>query len=186
MKQSNDNQFYDSADKLSVDMAARKLYDSTGAEALDWSAGPPGITVYKYEKSLSQTDLSTLDSIPVVISPGDLGLSITQAAKFHQLNTEWWISPNGIAFAESASVALVLKTQTGATAITHLPMVEVVGTTAVFTRQSNVLSAAFGSASVIAVIPNDGFYLTAAGGTISGGGAAAFIKAVFYYEKIDF
>lgn len=186
MKQSNDNKFYDNTDKLSVDMAARKLYDSTGAEVLNWSTGYPGVMVYKYEKTITQAQLATLDSVSVTISAGDLGLTATQAAKFHQLNTEWWIYPDGIAFAESASVAIVLKTNSGATAITHLPMVEVVGTTAVFTRQSNLLSSSFGSSSVISVTPNDGFYLSAGGGTISGGGPAAYIKVVMYYEKIDF
>lgn len=141
--------------------------------------------VYRYEKTISQAELLTLDSIPVTISAVNLGLTSTQAAKFHQLDTEWWINPNGVPFSGSGA-NIVLKTNAGATAITHLPMAEVVGTTSVFTRQSNLLSSAFGSASVIAVTQNDGFYFESSGGAITGGGAAAFIKAVLYYEKINF
>lgn len=39
MKQVNNNKFVDTFDILSIDLQERKLYDSTGAVALDWSSG---------------------------------------------------------------------------------------------------------------------------------------------------
>lgn len=144
------------------------------------------VQVYRIEKILTQAELLTLNSIPVYVTTAELGLTATQAAKFHQLNTEWWIYPDGVAFTQTGSTAIVLKTNLGATAITHLPMGEVIGTPTAFTVQSNGISAAYGSASVITVRENDGFYFEATGGSVFDGGPGAYIKAVLFYEKIDF
>jgi len=146
----------------------------------------PTVSSFKFQKTITRAQLLTLDSVPVTMSAADLGLTATQGAKVAQLATEWWVSPDGSAFTQSATVSIVLKTNTGGTAISHLPMTEAVGTVPNRTFQSNVLSSAFGSATVIRVSANDGFYLEAVGGSIGGGGAAAFIKMVIYYQKIEF
>lgn len=140
--------------------------------------------VFRYERVLTRAELIALDVTPITITEIALGLTGGQKAKFHQLDTEWHVHPDGVAFTQTAPLNIILKTTTGATAITHLPMSEVVGSATDLVVQSNGISAGLGSAAIIRIAPNASFYLEAVGGTIGGGGANADVTVVLFYEKI--
>lgn len=142
------------------------------------------VPMYRYEKILTQADVAAINAGTLNITPADLGLTATQGAKIHTLSTEWWIVPDGAAWTGTGQ--LVLKTTTGGTGVTNISVGEFSGVGSNLTLQTNTLSAALGSASVIRVTANDSFYLVSNAADLAGGGANATITMVLYYEKVDF
>lgn len=174
-----------SAKVLSTNGAMCELQIMSSTQILSVGTSTPSVAqVYKFERVLTRAELIALNGTPIYITEADLGITAGQKAKFRQLDTEWHVSPDGVAFTQTAPTAIVLKTTTVATAITNLPMNDVVGVATDMVLQTNTMSAALGSAQIITISPTVSYYLEAAGGVIGGGGAAAQIKAVFYYEKV--
>lgn len=142
------------------------------------------VPMYRYSKTLTQANVAAINAGTLNITPADLGLTATQAAKIHTLSTEWWIVPDGAAWTGTGQ--LVLKTTTGGTGVTNISVGEFAGVGTNLTLQTNTLSGALGSASVIRITANDSFYLVSNAADLAGGGANATITMVLYYEKIDF